>query len=145
MAEDRHEDAAGFLRIDENRPDLLAVGKPHVFPGLPAVQRLVDAVAHGEIRPLEALAASDIENLGIRGGDGERANRARLLPVKERRPDAAVIGRLPDASVVDADVEDIRPARHTRRPDRAPAPERPDAAPAHLGEESGIEWLRGCR
>src|SRR2546425_5555256 len=50
--------------------------------------------------------------------------------------------RSPHAAVVDADIEDVGLTRHTGRPDRTAAAERPDQAPVQVGEEGGVVVLR---
>ena len=112
-------------------------------PRLPRVRRLVDPVADGEIRPLQALAAADVERVGGGRRDGEDADRARRLVVEDRHPDAARVRRLPDAAVVRGDVEDVRVPGDSARGDGAPAAERADHPPAHLREERLGKRLRG--
>jgi hypothetical protein len=74
MTEDCDEDAVRITRIDENCADLLTVSKSHVTPTLPAVGRLIDAVADGEVRSLQAFAARDVDHIRIGRRDGERAD-----------------------------------------------------------------------
>ena len=78
-------------------------------PGAPAVLGLVDAVADRQIGPLQAFAAADVEDVGIRGSHGNGADGSGWLRVERWRPRAAVIGGLPHATVDDADVEQVRP------------------------------------
>ncbi len=65
MAEDGGEDAVGIARIDDDLRDLLAVAKAEVDPGAAGVGRFVDAVADGEVGPLEAFARSDVDDVGL--------------------------------------------------------------------------------
>ena len=51
---------------------------------------------------------------------------------------------LPDAAVVDADVEDVRLARHAGGADGAAAAERADHPPAQPAVQGGIDWLGEC-
>ena len=104
--------------------------RPRCFQVLPRVGGFVDAVADGEIGPLQAFAAADVDDVGIGRRDGERADGAGRLIVEDRLPGAAVVGGLPDAAVVDADVEDVGLAGHAGRPDGAAAAERADHPPA---------------
>jgi hypothetical protein len=119
MAENRDEEAIGILRIHEDRADLPAVGEPEMRPGLSAVGRFVDPVTHGEVRPLEAFSAPHVEGVRVGRRHRKRSDRARGLSIENGLPGAASVGRLPDAAVVDADVEEIRPARDSGRPDRS--------------------------
>src|SRR5262249_12612465 len=130
VAQHGDEDAVGVARVDEDGGNLLAVAQADVLPRLAAVGRFVDAVAGGQVGPLQALAAADVEDVGVGGGDGQGADGAGGLVVEDRHPGAAGVGRLPDAAVVDADVEQVRPAGHAGRADGAPGAERADHSPA---------------
>ena len=123
MAEHRDEETVRVAGIDEDRADLPAVAQAEVLPRPPAVGRFVDAVADREVRPLQSLAAADVDDVRVRRRDRERADRLRRLLVEDRRPGAAGVVGLPDAAVVDADVEEVRacprtPAAPTVRPPR---------------------------
>ena len=83
----------------------------------------------------------DVDDVGVRGRDGDRADRARGLVVEDRAPDAAVVGRLPHAAVADADVEDVGLRRDAGDGAGAAGPVGADRAPAHLAEELLIEGL----
>ena len=74
---------------------------------------------------------------GIGRRDGDRADRAGRLVVEDRRPGAAVVGRLPDAAVDDADVERVRLAGDAVERLGPAGAVRPDVAPAQLGEHLG--------
>ena len=145
MAEDGDEEAVGVARIDDDLRDLLAVAQAEVRPGPAGVGRLVDAVADGEVGPLQAFAAGDVDDVGIRGRDGDGPDRARRLVVEDGMPGAAVVGRLPDAAVADADVEDVGLGGHAGDGPRAAGAVRADRAPAHLAEELLVERLGGER
>src|SRR6185436_8769729 len=88
---------------------------------------------------LQPFAAAGVDDVGIGGRDGDRADRAARLVVEDRRPDAAGVGRFPDAAVVDADVEDVRLAGDADGGDGAAAAEGADVAPAELLEEGRVE------
>ena len=117
--------------------------RPRCVQVLPRVGGLVDAVAVGEIGPLQALAAADVDDVRVGRRDGEGADGAGRLVVEDRLPGAAVVGGLPDAAVVDADVEDVGLAGHAGGADGAAAAERADHAPAQAGVERRGEGLRG--
>src|SRR5439155_9583751 len=107
----------------------------HVLPRLAAVGRFVDAVAGGQVGPLQTLAAADVDDVGLGRGDGERADRSGRLVVEDRLPGPSGIRGLPDAAVVDTDVEDVRLAGHSRGADGAAAPEWADHPPTQAGIE----------
>jgi hypothetical protein len=78
-----------MVRIDEHGGFLLAVGRVGVLPGLARVGGLVQAVAGEEVRPLEALAAANVEDVRVGRGDGESADGAGQMSSKmglQRRP-----------------------------------------------------------
>ncbi len=143
VAEDRGVNALRVTRVDGEARDLLGVAKAEMRPRFPRVRRLVDAVADGEVGPLQALAAPDVERVGARRGDGEGADRARGLVVEDRRPHASRVRRLPDPAVVRGGVEDVRVAGDAACRDGAPAAKRADHSPAHLREQRLGKRLRG--
>ena len=141
-AQHGHQQAVGIARVDRDLRDLPALAQAEVAPGASAVRRLVDAVARGEVGPLQPLAAADIDDVGIGGGDGDGADGAGGLVVEDGRPGAAVVVRLPDAAVADADVEDVRAVRDARGRLGPPSSVGADHAPAQLTQQAGIVGLR---
>ena len=65
MTEYGGKNAVGIARVDGERRNLLSVHEAKVGPGLAGVGGLVDAVAHGEVGAMQALAAADINDVGI--------------------------------------------------------------------------------
>ena len=100
----------------------------------PAVGRLVHAVALGDVRAHVGLAGADVDHARIRRREREGADRADRLPVEDRLPGAAGVGRLPDAAVHAAEVEVQRLGRHAGDGEHAAAAERPDEAPVQVAE-----------
>ncbi len=131
MAQRGHENTIGILRGHNHACNLLRVAQAGVAPGFSAVGGFVNAVAHRQIRALQTLAAAGVKNIGIRNGDGDIADGTRGLIVKNWNPGPTGISRVPYASVVHADVKQIRPAGNAGGADRAPGAKRSDAAPAH--------------
>ena len=141
MPEHRDENAIRVARIDDDRGNLLPVAQSEMAPRLPGVARLVDAVADREVRPLQPLAASDVDRVGVRGRQRDRADRACRLVVEDGPPCASVVVGLPDAAVVHTDIEDVRLAGDACRADRPPSAVRTDHAPLQSGIELRIEVL----
>jgi hypothetical protein len=135
VSQRRHENAVRVPWIDEHRADLPRVPQPEVLPAASGVGRFVDAVADRQVGPLEAFAAADVDDVRIGRRDGNRADRLRRLIVEQRRPGVAVVGRLPDAAVVDADIEDVRLLGDAGGAHRAAAAERADVAPLEHPEQ----------
>ena len=138
MSEHGDEEPVGIARVDGDLRNLLAVAQAEMRPGLAGVGGFVDAVADGEVGPLQALAAADVDDVRIGGRDGDGADGAGRLVVEDRIPGAAVVGRLPDAAVAHADVEDVRLAGDAGGGLGASAAMRADRAPAHFLKELGI-------
>ena len=111
MPEDGGKEAVRVTGIDDQRGNLLAVAQTKVRPGFAGVGGLVNSVAHGEIRPLQTLAARHVDDVRIGRSDRDGANRLRRLIVKDRIPRAAVVSRLPNAAIHLPHVEDVRLAR----------------------------------
>src|SRR5262249_59003433 len=105
MPEHRDEEPRRVARIDRDLGDLLPLAQAEVAPGSSRVGGLVDAVADGEIGPLQALAAADVDQVGVRRRYGDRADRGGGLVVEDRRPRPAVVVAAEDAAVDRADVE----------------------------------------
>lgn len=95
------------MAFEEDGGDLLAVAQTNVLPGLARVGRLVHAVADGEVRLLEALAAADVEDARVGCRDGESADSGGRLIVEQRLRDAGVVAALPGGVVVDAEGEGV--------------------------------------
>src|ERR1019366_134884 len=86
---DRGVNALRVTRVDGEARDLLGVTTAKMRPRLSRVRRLVDAVADGEVGPLQALSAPDVERVGARRGDGGGAARPPGLVVPPGPPPAA--------------------------------------------------------
>src|ERR1700738_5309696 len=132
MALHRYEDAIRVFRIDENRRDLLRVSQAQMRPSRPGGGRFVDAVAGRKIRPLQAFAAADIDDVRVRGDYNDGPDGAAGLTIKYRIPCVAGVRRLPHTAVHRGDVENSGLVRHAGDGDGAAATEGSDAAPAHF-------------
>ena len=74
----------GWMRIFEIASESR---EADVRPGLAGVGRLVDAVARHDVAADARLAHADVDDVGVRFGDGDGADRrARDLAVGDRRP-----------------------------------------------------------
>src|SRR5271165_4930928 len=81
---------------------------------------------------MQAFAAAHINDVGIRRGYRDGADRLGRLVVEDRGPDAAVVVRFPDAAVDLSHVEDVGLAWYTNC-GTGPAPaERADHAPVQF-------------
>src|SRR5205085_11436663 len=145
MAEHGDEQTIGILRVNDDRADLLAVAQAEMLPRPARVGRFVNPITDRKVGALQAFAAADVDDFRVRWRDGNRPDRAGRLIVEDRLPGAPIVVRAPDAAVVDADIKDVRLARHADRADRAPAAMWADAAPLHALIKLLIERLREDR
>src|SRR5208283_4150910 len=83
-----------------------------------------------------------VNRIRVRRRYGYVADRAGRLIVEHRKPGAPGIVGLPDAAIIDADVEHVRLLRNTRRAHRPPAAIWPDGAPPQPLIKLRIEVLR---
>src|SRR5687768_15065007 len=76
--------------------DVMRVLETHVRPGLPRVERLVDAVAGVRAARGVGVTCPDPDDVGLRRRQSEVADRSRALAVEDRLPGGAVVCGLPD-------------------------------------------------
>src|SRR6185436_6791638 len=91
----------------------------------------VDAVAHGEVGADDPGSRANVDDIRVGRSDGDRPDGPGRLIVEDRLPGRTVVGRSPDAAVVEADVEHVRLAGHAGQGARAAASCRTDLAPVH--------------
>src|SRR5690606_9480297 len=65
VAERRHIDEIGILRVNLDLADVAGVAEAEVSPGLAAVGRLVDAVAVGHLVPDRRFAGTGVDHVRI--------------------------------------------------------------------------------
>ena len=148
-AEVGDEDDVGVGRMDADLRDRVGVVEADVRPGLAGVGGFVDAVAAHDVAADAGFAHADVDDVGIRLGDGDRADRgAGDQAVGDRRPLRAAIGRLPQAAADRAEVGFLRPSLDAGDRDRSAAAIRADAAPLEGAGQRRIQRaVRGrlCR
>src|SRR5258705_7176199 len=106
-------------------------------PCATGVVRSVHPVAGREIGANDPGAGTDVDDVGRRGCDGDRADRAGRFAVEERLPVVAVVARAPRSAVIETDVEERRTAGSRSHGAPAAGPERTDRAPAEGRAEVG--------
>jgi hypothetical protein len=84
-----------------------------VCPRLSRVCRLVHAIASGEIGADDSCATSHIYDVRIRRSYRDSTDRTRWLVVKYRVPRGSIVGRTPNATVVESSVKHVGLARYT--------------------------------
>ena len=132
------------MRVDRKGADLLgstvrAAAQAEVGPGLAGVSGLVDAVAGGEVRALQAFAAGDVDGVGIGVGNSDRADGAGGLVVPEADPGLAGVGGLPDAAVDRAEIEGGGLGGNPGEGAGAAGAQGADLPPAHVAEEVRVD------
>ena len=114
--------------------------EPDVLPGLARVAAAVDAVAGQDVAADARLAGADEDEVGVRFGHRDRADRRRRdLEVGDGVPVVAAVGGLPEAATGGAEVGFVRAALHAGDRDGAAAPVGAEVAPGVAGEEGGVE------
>ena len=141
MADDGDEHDVGVLGIDRDAADVVRVLEADVRPRPPAVDRPVHAIAVADRIAQRRFAAPDVDDVGVRRRDRERADRRDRLRVEHRRPRAARVHRFPDAAVDRAEVELVRPARDAAHRIDASAAERTEHPPTQTRIETRVVWL----
>ncbi|MXV95241.1 MAG: hypothetical protein F4Z92_05090 [Gemmatimonadetes bacterium] len=104
----RHVDDVRVAGVDEDATDVPGGVETHVAPGVPRIRGLVDAVAPAGRLPVLRLPGADPDQVWVRLVEGDVADGAGGLVVKEGYPGGAVVLRLPDAAGPRCDVEDLR-------------------------------------
>src|SRR5579864_7721787 len=145
MAEHRGENFVGIARIDRERGDLLAINEAEMRPGFAGVGGFVDAIADRKIGTVQSLSAGYVDNVWVRGSNGDGADGLRRFPIKNGIPGATVVVRLPDSPVYLTDVEQVGLAGNAGGGAGASAAEGPNHAPVqflvavfgHLGPTDG--------
>ena len=119
--------------------------EPDVRPGLAGVGRLVDAVALEHVAAQLGLAHPDVDDVRVRLGDGDRADRGGLEEaIGDGTPRQAAVGRLPQPAAGGAEVVLERPAGAAGHRLRAAAARGSERSPAQAGEQRRID-ARGWR
>ncbi len=137
-------DHVGVLRVYRDGDDALGVAQAHVGPALAAVGRLVDAVADGHGVAHPGLARAHPDGLGVRGIDGDGADRLHRLLVEDRPESGAAVHRLPHAARGSADIEGRLAVLVVAGDcgDAAAHRGRADVARPEPGDDSGVEHRR---
>src|SRR5437660_12815109 len=105
-------------------------------PGLAGVGGLVNPVADGQIRSLQTLSAGDVNDIGIRRRNRDRADGLSRLIIENRIPGSAIVVRLPHSTIHRAHVENVRFTRYAGNSARPAATKGPDHPPPHLLKQS---------
>ena len=107
MAKHGDVDDVRIFRIDHDAGDALRILETHPGEGLAGVRRFIDAVTEARALAIVRFAGADPENVRIRRGDGDVADRCSRVGVKDRSEGCAVIGGLPDAAGRRADIANV--------------------------------------
>src|SRR5207245_8105107 len=94
VAEGRDVGEVRVLRVHEESADLARVLEAHGRPGLAGLGGLINAVAVGEVATDARLAGADVDDVRVRVGDVDGADRRDRFLVEEARPGAPAVRRL---------------------------------------------------
>ena len=135
IADRADDDLVGIGGADDDRSDVVRVAQADVGPRLPAVGRLVHAVA------ARLFAGAGVDDLRIRRRDGERADGRHAGPIEDRRPRLPGVRALPDAAARRAEVVGVRVRRVDGPRGDAAGAERADASATGARRSStGSTW-----
>jgi hypothetical protein len=142
VAEDGDEYPVRIARVDGDLWNLLSVAEAEVRPRLAGVGRLVDPVTGREVGALQPFPAADVHDVRVRRSERDRADRAGRLIVEDRDPGTSEVGGLPDTTVDDADVEDVRLIGNPGRGFGTASAMRANHSPTQCGEQLRVDLLR---
>ncbi|TLY55164.1 MAG: hypothetical protein E6K50_02920 [Gammaproteobacteria bacterium] len=91
---------------------------------------------------MQPLAASHVDDVGIRRRHDDRTDRLRRLLIEDGPPGATGVVGFPDPAVGRTHIEDVRLRGYPGQGAGAPAAERPDHAPGEIAVEAGRLLLR---
>ena len=134
-----------IFRMDQDAGDASGGLEAPMMEGAAGVGGAVDAVPHGERRADdEGFPGAGPHVAGVRGGDGQGADRGRILVVEDRLPVDPAVAALPDAARSRPEVDDIGVAPLAGG-GAQPVPVGADGAPFEPSEEGGVDRdrLRG--
>jgi hypothetical protein len=143
VAEGRDVDQVGVAGVNQDAADLPAVFEADPLPARPAVIGPVHPVAVRDVGAHVGLARARVEDPGVRRGDRESPDRGDRLAVEDRSPRSAGVVRAPDSTPDRPEVEALGASGNARHRQNPAAPEGPDQAPPHAGEQCRVEWPRG--
>ena len=135
-------------RIDHDAADAAGLLEAHVRPRVAGVRRFVDAVPDRDVAANPRLAGAGPDDVRIRCGHGQRADRLRGLIVEELRPVDAAVDRLRDPARRAAGVVDERiagDADDRGNPVALGADEAPAQAAVDIGRRTRALSLRDER
>ena len=138
VAEGGDVDAVRIVGVDGDAADVLGVVEADVGPGLALIGGLVHAVAVGVLAADVGLAGADVDDVGVRRGDGDGADGADGNAVCRRdgEPGAAGVFGLPDAAADGAEVEGVGLAGNAGDAVGAASAHGSDVAPVQAVEQS---------
>ena len=139
MAERRHVHEVRVRRIDPDLGDDLRLGEADVRPRLAAVGGLVGTAALNDVAADVRFTRADVDDVGVRGGDGDGADR-RVVDqgIGHRLPRHAGIGGLPQSTARGAHVVLVRARGAAGHGDRSSATRRAQTPPAQRAERPGV-------
>ena len=134
------EDHSAPARVDQDARDVLGLLEAELLEALAAVAAPVHAVAVPDVPTTDVLTRTDPEDVGVAGVERQAADRVRPLPVEDRLPGRAGVGRLPHTARARRDVPGVRSLRiddDVRDATRHQCGT--DAAELQTAEELGVE------
>ena len=136
----------GVRGIEDYAVNAFRALESQVGPRLPAVHRLVHAVAHAGAVPRVTLAGAHPHDVGVRLIDRDGADRSRPLIVEDRLPRDTAVHRFPQATRGCTHIDDVGIAHHRVHGRHASAHTGgPDTARLHGRKPCGVHLRLGDR
>ena len=131
-----------IFRMDQDAGDAPGGLEAPMMEGAAAVDGAVDPVPHGERRPDdERFSGAGPDLAGVRGGDGQGADRGGILVVEDRLPVDPAVAALPDAARSRPEVDDIG-VPPLAGGGAQPVPVGADGAPLETTQVRGVQGNR---
>src|SRR5437667_5696628 len=142
MTQRRNENDVLIPWINDQRADLMGIFQTNIFPCLSAVHRFEDSGAVSGIAADRCFARACVNDVVVRWGNRNGANRGNRFFIKKRHPVRAAINRFPNSARDRTEIIRVRFADDTFDRQRAAAPERSDLSPLHALEQFFIDCAR---
>lgn len=126
MTERRDENNIRIVRIDNYRADVTRIFQADIFPCQASVERLVYAVAIGNIPAYASFACASVDDIGIGRRYGDAADRGDALMIKNRLPGNSGVRCFPDAAPDRSEIIHIGIVRNARRRESSSGSKRSD-------------------
>ncbi len=142
VAESRDEDDVGVVRINDDRADVPRIRQPDIRPRLSRIERLIYAVAIGNIAADASFAGARINYIRVGFGNGDAANRGDGFIIENRKPGESAVRGLPNAASYGSKIKNAGISGNADGRERPSPAKRPDLPPLQALQMRLIHVLR---